>query len=254
MNKIDIRNCYTDLRVLIPCRIDSPERKENTSCITRFLIKAGVGNISILESGIKQEYFPDPDLQFIHAQFNEDHDAAFPKTKLINFLLRNTRASIVAVWDTDVIVAAGQIHESCWAVKKGEAFMSIPYDGRVFVCDKELSDLFRTKPDIRLLEKAAPALPLMYGHLSTGGAFFVNRKDYLEFGGENEKFRGWGPEDIERVKRVEISGRKVHFAAGPMYHLWHPRGKTSRYADRDCEINNRQIFIKTCSNGTSSGR
>ena len=132
--------------------------------------------------------------------------------------------------------------------------MSIPYDGRVFCCDRELSELFRTRPDFRLLEKAAPALPLMYGHLSTGGAFFVNRKDYLEFGGENENFIGWGPEDIERVKRVEISGRKVHFASGPMYHLWHPRGSTSRYAGKLAEINNRRIFIETCKNETYLAR
>lgn len=239
---------FADLGILIPCRIDSPERRENISCIIRFLINAGVGNISILESGKQQEYFPDHNFHFIHTQFIEDHDAVFPKTKHINTLLQNSKASIVAAWDTDVVVSAGQVMESYRTVKDGKAFMSIPYDGRVYVCDKELSGLFRTRPDIQLLEKAAPALPLMYGHLSTGGAFFVNRRDYLESGGENESFRGWGPEDVERVKRIEISGRKVHFASGPMYHLWHPRGRTSRYADRQCEINNRRIFIETCSN------
>ena len=194
----------SDLGILVPCRIDSVERLANISCISRFLIKAGIKNISILESGSKQEYFPDADLVNIRSRFIVDQDAAFPKTKLINILLRESKASIVAVWDADVIVSPGQINESYNTIKNKEAFMSIPYDGRVFTCDKGLSELFRTRPDLCLLEKAAPALPLMYGHLSTGGAFFVNRDEYLEFGGENENFRGWGPEDKgQRAKSEE---------------------------------------------------
>jgi hypothetical protein len=241
-----VKTEYADLNILNPCRIDSLERKANTACVTKFLWNAGVGYVSILENGCMQEFFPDTNSLNVETHFIEDHDAAFPKTKLINILLRESKASIVAVWDADVMVSPGQIYESYNTIKNKEAFMSIPYDGRVFTCDRELSELFRNRPDIRLLEKAAPALPLMYGYLSTGGAFFVNREEYLEFGGENEHFRGWGPEDIERVKRVEISGRKVHFGSGPMYHLWHPRGSTSRYADKEAEINNRRIFIETC--------
>ncbi len=32
----------------------------------------------------------------------------------------------------------------------------------------------------------------------------MNRVAYLRAGGENEAFYGWGPEDAERVKRLEI--------------------------------------------------
>jgi len=91
MGKKEDDGNYTDLSILIPCRIDSPERRENTSCIIRFLINAGVKNISILESGIKQEYFPDTDLHFINSQFIEDQDAAFLKTKLNYSLHWNIR-------------------------------------------------------------------------------------------------------------------------------------------------------------------
>jgi predicted glycosyltransferase involved in capsule biosynthesis len=71
----------------------------------------------------------------------------------------------------------------------------------------------------------------------------------LKSSGENENFRGWGPEDVERVKRMEILNYKVHFADGPMFHLWHPKGKTSWYIDKSAEIQNRREFIETCKNG-----
>jgi predicted glycosyltransferase involved in capsule biosynthesis len=124
--------------------------------------------------------------------------------------------------------------------------MSIPYDGRVFVCDKYLSDFFKQDPKIEILLKLAPALPLMYGFHSTGGAFLANRVKYLNAGGENENFHGWGPEDVERVKRLEVLNLPVHFADGPFFHLWHPRGKTSCYSDKSVETQNRREFIKTC--------
>jgi predicted glycosyltransferase involved in capsule biosynthesis len=58
----------------------------------------------------------------------------------------------------------------------------------------------------------------MYGYCSKGGAFLADRNKYLEAGGENENFLGWGPEDFERVKRMEILHQTVHFAKGPLFH------------------------------------
>lgn len=124
--------------------------------------------------------------------------------------------------------------------------MSIPYDGRVFVCDYLLSTFFRSQPEIEILERLSPSLPFMYGFHSTGGAYMVKREYYLATGGENENFYGWGPEDVDRVKRMEVMGIPVHFTDGPMFHLWHPRGITSRYANKNTEKLNRKEFIKTC--------
>ena len=66
---------------------------------------------------------------------------------------------------------------------------------------------------------------LLYEYLVThscGGAFFVNRSVYVQAGGENEHFYGWGPEDLERVKRMEILGYSVTRIKGDLYHLYHP--------------------------------
>ena len=44
---------------------------------------------------------------------------------------------------------------------------------------------------------------------SVGGAFLVNRVSYMEAGMENERFYGWGPEDVERVVRWDTLGYQI---------------------------------------------
>ena len=82
---------------------------------------------------------------------------------------------------------------------------------------------------------------------SVGGAFLVSRKVHLQSGGENEHFYGWGPEDAERVKRMEILGLPVYRASGPLFHLYHPRKENSWYGSADIELENRQEFLNVCS-------
>jgi hypothetical protein len=62
------------------------------------------------------------------------------------------------------------------------------------------------------------------GRSSVGGAFIVNKQRYLKGGGENENFYGWGPEDAERLKRMEILEEPTQRIEGPLFHLHHPRG------------------------------
>ncbi len=137
-------------------------------------------------------------------EFHKDINQFFHKTRYINELLRIAETKYVAVWDTDVIASPVQILESANTIRDGKSGMSIPYDGRVFVCDYSLSAFVRSNPYIHILERLSASLPLMYGYHSTGGAIMINRIEYLEIGGENENFYGWGPEDVDRVKRMEI--------------------------------------------------
>ncbi len=81
---------------------------------------------------------------------------------------------------------------------------------------------------------------------SVGGAFLVHKDYYLEAGGENEHFCGWGMEDMERVKRMEIVGLPVSRAVGALYHLFHYRYENSRFNSFKQEEENRKEFLKIC--------
>ena len=59
-----------------------------------------------------------------------------------------------------------------------------------------------------------------------GWLLLYTENDYVAAGMDNEVFRSWGPEDIERVKRFEILGYKIRRIPGPLFHLDHERNES----------------------------
>ena len=163
----------------------------------------------------------------------------------INRLINLSDTQIVGIWDADAIAPVGQITDAVGRILSGEAVLCFPYDGKFYSCDKITSDLFRKHLNIEIPGKRVPVMNLMHGYHSVGGAFFVNKNKYLAAGGENESIYGWGPKDTERVKRLEISGMPVFYSDGNLFHLWHPMGKNSWFANSELERINRQTILKT---------
>ena len=122
-----------------------------------------------------------------------------------------------------------------------------PYDGHFYTLSPKDSDLFVQDRSFERLDELVKTSHLAHGPHSVGGAFLVNRKLYLQYGGENENFYGWGPEDAERVKRMEILGLSVYRTKGPLFHLYHPRKENSWYGSADIELRNRREFLTVCS-------
>ena len=242
----DCKRNLSDFTFLMPLRIDSEKRKENADTSISFILRHFDTTFIVVEGDESKKYFPDFQTSNLRYDFIQDKNLFFHKTKYISRLIELAATRFIAVWDADAIVPPDQILESARILRRGDAIMSIPYDGRVFVCDQYLSELFKKVPRIEILLELASSLPLMYGYHSTGGAFMADKEKYLETGGENENFLGWGPEDVERVMRMEVLNLPVHFSNGPLFHLWHPRGKTSWYTDKTNEIQNRRELINTC--------
>ena len=70
----------------------------------------------------------------------------------------------------------------------------------------------------------------------------------MSCGGENERFVGWGPEDVERLKRITILGEDVKWTtSGRAYHLFHPRNRNSTFYNRTKKCNAEAELIKVCS-------
>jgi predicted glycosyltransferase involved in capsule biosynthesis len=151
-----------------------------------------------------------------------------------------------AVWDTDAIAPPKQVEEAVEYLRQSKTVMTYPYDGRFYAADKMTSNLFRQTLSYNTLITHIGTMGLMHGYHSPGGAFLVKIKEYLEAGGENENFYGWGQEDNERLKRLEFLGLPVVRANGPLFHLWHPRGQNSWFANREIEIQNRKEILKIC--------
>lgn len=229
---------------VISVRIDSFQRKENLDVLLDRLSKRKRSKLIVLEADSDSKYRVPENYPNVTYHFVKDDNPIFYRTKYLNELLREADTSIVGIWDTDVIVPDDQIDRSIKDICDGRVVMSFPYDGRFIFCSLEDSIVFR---DNRLIEfLKGKEYSGCFAH-SVGGAFLIHKDRYLEAGGENEHFYGWGMEDMERVKRMEIAGLPVSRVSGALYHLFHYRYENSRFNSSKQEKANREEFLKICS-------
>jgi len=200
-----------------------------------------------MENDKRQQYFVKNYNSRIQYFFEEDQRQIFQHTRCMNLIYTKVETKMIAGWDVDALVPPEQIVETVDQVRSRKAIMGIAYDGRMYKTNSELAHIYRETQNLDILKKKEKELRPIYGDLSTGGAFIVDTEKYLQAGGENEYFLGWGPEDFERVKRMEILfSQPIYHAKGGLFHLWHPRGINSWYADKQYEINGKKELLKIC--------
>lgn len=227
-----------EVTLLIPVRIDSLERTANLDALLHYISRFTDLRVLILEADEYRRYFPKEAYPQVAYRFMRDRDPIFYRTYYLNRLIEMAETPIVGIWDTDVIVPVGQIEEAVRQIREKKAVMSIPYSGKVYAVSPTYSDVFRADLDIDFLTRHIPDFPLALGSLSVGGAILVDKALYSKAGGENEHFYGWGPEDFERVKRMEKLQLPLYRAEGPLFHLYHPVGSNSQYANPSLERRN----------------
>ncbi len=241
MNKIDL----TDVTFLIPIRVDSQERIDNLKSIIGFIARSFKTNLVVLESDKNEKCQLSNDVTKI---FKEDNDVIFHRTKYLNQMTEMASSPYLAIWDADVIGVPAQIEEGIELLRQGDADMVYPYDKYFYSVPESLRRIFIDSGcNIEYLFGQCKVMPLMHGYWSVGGGFLVNKKAYIDAGMENEHFYGWGPEDAERYVRWDTLGYRIRRINGPLFHLSHPRGKTSVFASRNIEFNNRMEYLKVCS-------
>lgn len=250
-NNVVDRINLEDVTFIIPLRLDSPERKENVDILCRFLLKYFITNILVMEAD-KEEMYKPP--KGVRKQFIRDVDEVFHHTRYRNDMVNTVTTNIIGIWDTDALCNPGQIVSSAEILRSNIADMVYPYDGRYYATLSLFKKVYNEVGHIRAFEENISKFRLYHGFNFVGGAFIANRKSYCNAGMENENFYGWGPEDEERYKRWQILGYRVLRVEGPLFHLDHPRGKTSWFFDKENEIRSRQEFLKICSMNPSELR
>lgn len=228
------------ISIVIPIRIESKEREDNLHCALKYLLQSPFIYIDILEAD-KEQLFRFTPHERIRYRFIQDSKSVFYRTRYLNLLLKDALYPIVGVWDADVLIPERQLIAAVEYIRKG-CIMSFPYNGDFRFLEEQESRMIRT--DIKRLQHSQ-GKTLMW-RPSVGGAFLVNKRKYIEAGGENEGFYGWGPEDVERVKRMEILGLPVARTQGVLYHLYHTR-KPDTGVDNNIKYrHNQKVLLNTC--------
>lgn len=238
----------TNLTFIIPVRIDSEARNQNLVLIVqKLLAHPEKAFIIILEGDNQPRITGLPESERITYLFEKDENPVFFRTHYLNQMTALSQTPIIAVWDTDILVADSQITEAVELLRSGEADFVYPYDGRIFQVPPLLRDIYQEKNDLSILDKRNTLLSLLYGTNSYGGCFMASRNKYIEAGMENEHFYGWGPEDLERVKRWEILGYCIRRTKGAAFHLKHPILANSCSHDKETATQNNRELFRICS-------
>lgn len=230
----------------MPVRIDCQDRISNLRTVLSWIDLMNYP-ILLLEAD-KEPHCSEFQTKYANVTYHyiEDHDTVFHRTKYINQLINMASTPVVAVWDADIIVPIEQIQQASRLIVENGCTIAYPYDGRYIMLSSEMSDGFRREMNLQPITEQE--LKPIYKMPFCGGIFLISKKQYLEIGGENEKFVGWGPEDAERLRRCQITGHKAQWIKeGRAYHLFHKRNIEEQEIDNENLILMRKEFVKICS-------
>ncbi|TKG94395.1 hypothetical protein EYV94_14040 [Puteibacter caeruleilacunae] len=242
--KYDLKDCT----FLIPVRLDSIDRLVNLRAILIFLEQHFETNIHILEADrYNTKLIQGIISSNVKYSFIKDYDPIFHRTMYINKMVRDSHTSIVSVWDTDVIIPPHQVVKSIDLLRNNKNDFVTPYMKKFLDVPKIIGELFFKSKDWQLLEKHKNKMKLLYRPNPVGGAFFAQKKEYIESGLENTNFYGWGIEDGERVNRWIKLGYRFSQVEGPLFHLTHSRGSNSVFHSVDQRKRKTNEFNRICS-------
>ncbi|QJB36672.1 hypothetical protein HF324_01855 [Chitinophaga oryzae] len=234
-----------DVTFVIPLKIDSMERRENLLIVVKFISTHFNTNILVLEAdevpGLESGKLP----SCCRYVFVQDSNKFLHRTRYNNAMISAAKTPFVVLCDTDIVVHQDQVTAAVALLRQGQADMVIPYDGEVLAVDPLFKKMFEKLQDISLLslnrKKFFPATKR-----GVGGLVFLKKAAYVSAGMENEFIESWGPEDMERRKRMTILRFRVMHLSGPVYHLPHPRGTNSGYVCRERRIKYMEEYVKVC--------
>ena len=241
-------NDRNSIAIMMIARIDSPSRLRNCKITLRYYSSIfhhiyfyEVDTESRIPSEFKEDF---PTVKFI---FKEDGSKIFHRTYCMNYGFRDiqSRHRFIANIDVDVIVPSRQLHEANSIITTGKTPMVIPYNGICISLNEDITmSIYSSSNPMDLL---TPDMGhAMFGTHSFGGAYVVDVDMYEKLGWENENIIGWGPEDIERVLRLDILGYQPCQIVGYVYHLNHYRGVNSGDFDVDVAFRTKKEFCFIC--------
>lgn len=145
---------------------------------------------------------------------------SFNKSWAFNVGAMRARGTVLGIVDADLLVEAAVIQE-CFEQCHAEFQAVNPYAVLVDL-DRERTNLFQRTS--RLSTKGEDTLNRDYKgeYLCFCGGLYVVRKDaYLEVGGRDERFLGWGGEDDAMSVKLELLGNIAVNRSAVAYHLFH---------------------------------
>lgn len=217
---------------IIPIRIEHPDRYRNAKIVLNFLNFNFYTNVFIYETSPSGETKLDFLENFNNLNINHwciKDEPAFHRTKYLNIMLEEVKTPVVVNYDIDVILDPKNFLECQNQILEKKSKVIYPYElgnGQIMVLESFDYEGFQNsnyKIDFINNSEEKREYSSECGH-----CIFFDTFSYKKWGGENENFISYGPEDKERLYRFQRLTNMVSWREGEkVYHFEHYRGNDS---------------------------
>lgn len=154
-------------------------------------------------------------------------DGPFNRSKAINDALRDREWDVVFITDGDSFVDDPR--------QVAEAVARAAGTGRISFAHNHFVGLKQRPSDAILAGEATPRFPTdrwWDDRNTASSALAVPRSLWDRVGGFDERFVGWGGEDVAFSLACNVLGGGEERVRGKVWHLWHPQAEHADFADR----------------------
>ena len=217
---------------IIPLKIEHKDRYRNSEIVLNFLNSNFKTNVFIYETSSSGETRLDflkdlENLEIKHWCIQEED--SFHRTKYLNIMLDEVKTPVVVNYDIDVILDPQNYLECQNEILEGKSKIIYPYEngnGQIMVLESfNYEGFINSNYSIEFINSSREKIE---NSAECGHCIFFDTGIYRMWGGENEDFISYGPEDKERVYRFQKLTNSVSWKQGKkVYHFEHYRGNDS---------------------------
>ena len=170
-----------------------------------------------------------PDAEVI---IGKSHSRIFSKAEALNDAVSRSKGKILAIVDADAYIPGAVLDEAAdmmlanldnnlWYVPYRRLYR-LTYEAAKLVIDSDPSNPYRFPSPIpeSMIHNAGHSTK--YGHRHGAMLMMFPRQAYDTIGGFDERFKGWGGEDVCLLHTLDTLYGKHKTTNNEIYHLWHP--------------------------------
>lgn len=169
-----------------------------------------------------------------------DEHVPFCKTAAVNKAFRASHGDIVVVLDADCYLP-GRVVLDCArrirvARRRGRKLWFVPYRHFYRMTESATEDILESDPAYPLRVPSPPPSWMVedpinsnYGHWFGALILVMPRGAFEAAGGMDERFAGWGGEDVSFMIAVDTLYTPHRTTGNSVFHLWHPHTGTEHF-------------------------
>lgn len=199
------------ISLLIPFSTTDPNRKANFEWLLQYW---------------KHEL---PDAEIVIGKCKSE---IFCKAEALNDAARRSKGKVLVILDADAYIEGSvidncadkiieHVHHNLWFVPYRRLYRLTKAASKL-ITDSDPENPYRTPVPVDESEIENAGNKVGYGHRYGAMLMMFHKKAYRKIKGFDERFKGWGGEDVCLLRALDTLYGKHKTTNNNIYHLWHP--------------------------------